>query len=752
MSRVAVAQTSFNGGAISRRLSARIDQSLYGIAVNEMVGFAPLVEGPAEAAPGFIEVEQALGPCRLLRFEFNTTQGHVVEASDHKWRIYTNDALIEGAPSVPLELASPYSYAQMQDLVIWADYDVLYCYHRDVQTRRFVRTGPTSFEFELHKYEYGPFESRNKDKALTVVASAMTGNVTLTASAALFAATDVGGLFQMEAGDFGDIPAWEPDLSVSVGDLRVSLERVYRAATAGRTGTWQPSHTEGLEWDGAKVGTTSGGTAAGGVQWEFLHDRIGMVRITAFTSSTVVSGEVVRNLPFSAVAGNYSYSGGYYGGSTYSPPSGAVTYNHGTWRWRHGAFSDTRGWPQAGCIWAERHCVARDNRLFLSVAGDLADHSTYNEFGEISADMAMAMDCDDPNAITALVPDEKLLALNGSGTFALGPDNAAQAFGPKNYRLRRQNHAPAGKATAVQSDGRTLYIDKSGGRIFQVEYDPGRINQPAIDLTRYARHMGRKSRRFVEIAPQRTPHNHVWAVRADGTLAVANYLPEEEVLGWADRPLAEGMAARSLTTITDPTGQFDQVWIAAEYAGAWYVLRMAEWREDGDFDDNAVMVDMAATYDGDPASHFTHAALAGKVVDIVADGRFFLGVTLDGSGGWDAPYPVSKVVIGLRYPAWITGLPLEAGGDNGPAIGKMGQIGRSWIKLLHARGLRLGVEGRMEPLRQSEPGMAWEAESGIRLIEASGDHEREPAFRIERVAPAQATVLAWGGTAEKQQK
>lgn len=758
MSRVTTAQTSFNGGEVSHRLRARRDQSLYGISLKEMTGFAPLVEGPAEAMPGLLHVEQCPGPARAIRFEYNKTQGHVIEASDYKWRVYTNDGIIESGPGVPLEVVSPYSYAQMLELRVWVDYDTLYCYHPEVQTRKFVRTGPTSFAFELHEYRNGPFDSRNDNRAHTISASATAGAVDLSSNLPVFAATDVGRLVQLEVVDFGDTPAWEPGVTVTAGALRTSLERVYRAATSGTTGSWQPSQTEGLEWDGSKEGNDINGKPAGGVQWEYLHDKIGIVKITGFTDSTHVAGTVVRNLPFSTVAGsgsgNYSYTQGYWdeGWTEYTPPAEAVAYQYGTWRWRLGLFSNTSGWPQCGCIWNERHCVGKDNMVAASVAGSLDDHASFDEYGDISADMAVLISCDDPNAIEWMRPDERLLIANASGTFALGPDSANAGFGPKNRRLRRQNHAPAGAREAVQSDGRTLFIDKSGGRIFQIEYDPGQINQVPIDLTRYARHIGNSTRRFIEIAPQRTPHNHVWAVRSDGTLACANFLPEEEVLGWANRPLGAGILAKSIATITDPQGEMDQVWVVVTFKGQWHMCRMAPWREDGDYDDTAAMVDLALESSGAPTATVAHALLAGEVVDIVADGRFYLDRTLDGAGEFTLEAPAARWVIGKRYPAAIEQLGLEAGGDNGPAISKMGQIGSAWVQIEHGRGLRFGDPGSEHDIEDQALELAWSSESGFRFIEAAGDHKREPRLRIERIAPAQCTVLAMGGTLEVGQK
>lgn len=763
MSRVTPAQTSYNGGEISQRLRGRRDQALYGISVAALVGFVPLVEGPAEAMPGFIRVAAAAGDGRLFRFEYNATQGHIIEATDFKFRIFTNDVRIESAPGVPVEVVSPYSLADLALVKVWQSFDVLYLYHPTKQTRRFVRLGPTSFAFELHEYENGPFEPRNKDKSLTVSASALTGAVTLKSSAPLFVATDVGSLFQMEAEAFGDIPAWEPGIQTAAGALRTSLERVYRSVTTGRTGSWQPSHTEGLEWDGSKEGTDINDKPAPGVQWEYLHDKIGIVKITGFVSATEVTGTVLRHLPFSAVGtapgtGNYEYTGGYWdsGWVDWTPPVGAAAYNYGTWRWRFGAFSNTRGWPQCGAVWNERHAVAKDVTIYASVAGDLNDHATYNELGEISQDMAVVVTNDDPNPIEWLMPDDKLLAGTASGVFALGVANAAQGFGPRNYRLRRQNNATAGSPAPFMLDGRVLHIDRSGGRVHQTDYEAQRDTETATDLCRYARHIGRPSRRIRELFVQQLPHNLVWVRREDGTLAAAVYLPEEEVLGWANRPLATGCEVRSIAGCTDPQGVHEQVWALVKYAGTYHVCRMAPWREDGESDPDATMVDLAYQYDGAAQASHTVPWLANATVDICADGRVYLARTLNGSGAITLDEPAAKVSIGLRYDAHIEGLDIEAGGDNGPAISKMARISRGWCLVLDTRGCKFGVPGKTVDLEQLEDGSEMDAgfspESGFRLGEALGDHTRYPRLRFERVAPVQATLLGWGPRIEVQQK
>lgn len=754
MAQVTFAQQAFNGGSLSKRLRGRRDQSIYKIAVKDMVGFAPLVEGGAEAMPGTVYVSPAKGPCRLFRFEYNVTQGHVIEASDGAFRIYTNNARIE-VDDAPVEVVTPWDWAALQDLRTYHSYDVMYCFHGDFQTRLFVRDGATSFHLETLELENGPFEDRNTDKTLTVLASALSGDITLTASSALFAATDVGSLFQMEAGDFGDIPAWENGVQVFPGTLRVANNRVYQALTEGYTGGIQPNHTEGVEWDGNAYGADRNGQTWG-VQWEYIHDRYGIVKITAYTDETHVSATVLRHLPFSTVNSNYNSGGGYYDGDVWVPPTDGVAYQYGTWRWRFGAFSDTRGWPDGGCIWKERLCLFRKSRLFASVAQDLTNFATWNENGDISADMAFQRAVNDPNRICALLPGENLVVYTAAGVSMLVPENAAAALGPENAKLRHVNNAGAGAAQPVLLDNRTAYIDRSGRRIYELDLDINRSPQSPIDLTRYARHMGAGAKAFVNIAMQTQPMNHVWGVRGDGSLAMAAYVDEEQVLGWAERSLADGVAARDLVAITDPDGVFDQIWMAAEFGGAWHVLRMTQWREDSETGDNRVMADMAVVYDGEGATTISAPHLAGMNVEVVANRLNYYQLQADDAGLITLPEAAETIIAGLPYPAFMESLCFEAGGDNGPAQSKMARIVNPWLEVADARALAFGAPTMMKDAEQLADGSimdeGWGAQDGFLRADSSTDHTRTPRLRVERRGPFPATILAWGGTMEVQAK
>lgn len=744
MSRGTPAQTNFNGGEISQRLRGRHDLSIYDIAVEEARGFAPLVEGCMEAAPGLLRVAAAKGPCRLIEYTYNATQSYVIEMSDRAARFYTNDARIEDEAGEPVELALPWSFAEVQALKWHKSYDVIYLFHPSYQTRKLVRTGADAFELQLLDLDRGPFEPRNKDESLRVTASAVSGNVTVTASEPIFAPGDVGGLFQMEAVDFGDIGVWQPAIDVSFGTLLTWGVNVYRVVGGGgKTGTTAPTHDEGVAWDG-------------GVQLDWMCDRFGHGKIVQYLNASQVIMTVLRNLPFT-VASSYEFEGGYWDPSwgAYVPPETSVTYDAGTWRWYFGAFSNTRGWPLAGVIQDQRLYLAKSNTLYGSVQGDLDNEATYNELGDISSDMALVATVDDPNQIEGLIAGDNLLILTQNGMHMLGPSNQAAGVGPKNLKLVLQNDQGASSAMPMQLDGRSVYISNSRSKIVEADYSIDRNRQGQLDLTRYARHIGGKGQRFLAVAVQRDPLHLLWALREDGSLASAVYLPEEKALGWWQRPLAPGMIATSLCGGTDPAGELGEVWVAVEWRGVTHVCLMAPWRQEGDTAD-PVMSDMALEYVGDPRTEFGPIGwLTSEVVDIQADDRVYRGVTLDAEGKTVLDELASRVVIGKAFPAWFKTLPTSSNGDNGPPRDKMKRASRVSLDVLTTRGLRISGPGGMQDLEnivmdRTAMDSGFGAVTGIVIAEDVGDWVRDDWIKVERMVPAGATVRAIQPTLEVQ--
>ena len=757
MSRVYTMQTAFNGGELSPFMFGRPDHAVWAVSCAQMVGWVPRPQGPAEACPGFEFIELAPGPCRLLPFEPYVTQGYVVEASDSLFRFYTNDVLLtEGSAAV--EVVAPYSFEQLDALDWEESTDVLYLFHRDVETQLLVRTGAAEFTLDPATFSDGPFLDRNADESHTLSFSGVRGSVTVTSSQALFAATDVGRLIEVEAHDLSDVPSWEPGITTSLGKLMQWDGRVYQvvgkgAGTTIRTGTVAPVHTRGVEWDGLGSGQDLNEKDAGGVQLAYMHDMFGRLRITAFSSATQVTATVTRRLPLQT-ASTYTiddYNENYYepdieydGSGTWSG-SGTVSYTAGTWRWRLGAFSDTTGWPEHGVVKDQRLWLFLDNRGFASVAGDLHNFDRLNEFGEVSNDMAISFQLDEPHPVQWASADGELFIGTNKAEYVIRAASATQGIGPMNFEVKRQTRHGSAAIKPIELGGTPIMLQRNGRKLLHLVEDTYGRYTP-VDLTRYADHI--TSSPVKGLCWQKEPLQLIWAFREDGMLICADYMPDESVLGWVRRPLGGDLLARSICTITSPDGRREQLWCAAEREdGRWFILLLPPWREAGTTQRPYLMSDAGLTYSGDPIDELFLPHLAGEEVEVVGDGQWLGTFTAEaGTGRIPLDEAVSSASAGLPFDAYFTLVPQEAGGDNGPAQGKMQRTGRVVLRVQESLGLSVECQGR----RVTEIGNVYpdtdltEAIAAITddvELDLVGAWTRASQLRIRRVAPLASTVL-----------
>lgn len=718
---------SFNGGELSPRLHGRVDQAVYGIGVKTMLGWLPTIEGAAIAAPGTRYVEQAAGPFRCLPFEYNPTQGYVIEASDSLFRFYTNDVRIEPTPPTPLEVVSPYSYAQLLELDYQQSADVLYLAGGGVQQHKLSRTGAEAFTLAALDLQNGPMGDPNPDETLTLQVSATTGaGITITASATAFAADDVGRLVEIEAKDFNDIPSWEPGITVSVGDKRTWAGKVYRCTGGGaRTGQNPPVHDQGTAWDGSGTGTDINAKGPYGVTWLFLYGAFGLARITGFTDAQTVTATVLKTFADSLVA---------------TPSS----------LWSLGAFSSTTGWPDAVCEWNECLVWAMGPVVYVSVVGDLENHERRDSSGDFQRDLAGSFRIPHGGRIKWMAADRLLLIGTDKGEYTVERlQIQGGVAGPPVFDVRLQSSAGSrGGIKPVQTDGRLLPVQAAGQKLLELAYGLAGERYDVTDKTKLARHIGQKG--FVELAWQKEPERTLWAAMADGTLAALAYNPSEQVLGWCRRNLAGGLSARSVCCITDPTGSWQQLWIAVETgAGPWWMLRMEKAWQIGDDPVTVDMTDAALSYSGSPVSSGTGAGhLAGKTVQVLADGKPHPDIVVSDSGGWALSYPASKVTLGLEFPAQLVLLKPEAGQSEGTAQGKIARVVGLKLRLLEAQGLRVRADDDLpwEIVETVADGDSFDARvplfSGDFPLDLIGDYDRNGELTIERFQPTPATLLA----------
>lgn len=128
MSDLRAYQPAFTAGVLSPSLWARIDLAKYQTGLKQATNIFIHAHGGASNRPGlqFVnEVKDSADITRLIPFQFNTQQSYILEFGDGVMRVYRNGGLVLLAGS-PYELATPWTSAQVFDIVYAQEADVMY--------------------------------------------------------------------------------------------------------------------------------------------------------------------------------------------------------------------------------------------------------------------------------------------------------------------------------------------------------------------------------------------------------------------------------------------------------------------------------------------------------------------------------------------------------------------------------------------------------------------------------------------------
>ncbi|MGS4947434.1 hypothetical protein ACVDG3_18300 [Meridianimarinicoccus sp. RP-17] len=316
MTRTSPPQNSFAAGEISPLLHQRFDYQRFMTGLRLCRGFVPLRQGGVTRAPGTVYrgTTKDNQPARLLDFEFATNDAVTLEFTPGTMRVWRYGTLVMAGAS-PFELAHPYDAASLSQLQWVQSADVIYLADGARPIQRLARFALDNWTITPLDPDTGPFRVGNGNAGLTVQASGETGSVTLTASAALFAANHVGSLMSLEPVSWSDVPLWTGNTDVGAGVRMRSDGRVYQVASGDNTGVNRPLHTEGTER--VQFGTQ--------MSWLFIAD----VPPAWQSDETVTAGQQVTSNGAIYVAQNTGDTGDTapnHGSGTATPGTSEVTW------------------------------------------------------------------------------------------------------------------------------------------------------------------------------------------------------------------------------------------------------------------------------------------------------------------------------------------------------------------------------------------------------------------------------------------
>lgn len=769
--KVAAIQSAFNWGEFSPLMYGQVRFERYDNALALCENFVPLVQGGLTRRPGtyFVsEVKDSTKATRLVRFEFSTTQAYIIEFGDLYLRFYkdhgqivtsgvaawlTATAYVVGdlrtnggttyycttahtSGVFATDLASGYWYAQtgtiyeipttyddadLFELTFTQSADVLYITHPSYAPRKLSRLGHTTWTLTTINFLDGPYLGTNTTST-TITPSAISGNITLTASASLFASTDVGRLVRIAQTP----PEWAASTAYAKDAVVRNNGLIYICTVAGTSaGAGSgPGGTGGAISDNTVVWAYASG---GGKFW-------GYAKITGFTSATVVNATVQSGL-----------------GST------AATLD-----WRLGVWSGTTGYPACVTFYEDRlffgGSVSNPTRIDGSKSGDYENFAPTNTAGVSAADNALAftLNSNTVDLVRWMVGDEKGLLIGTAGSeWVLRPASTAEALSPTNVSARPSTAYGSSTAPALRVGKSVLFVQRSGRKVRDNAYVFEADGFRAPDITTFAEHITKGG--LVEMAYQQEPIGTVWFVRGDGTLLSCLFNREQDAIGWGRHILGGSFGSgdavvESVATIPEPNGTFDEVWLVVKRTIDGATVRYIEYltklfnTDDGDAVADAFFVDSGLTYSGGAVTSVSGLDhLEGETVKVLADGATHPDCVV-ASGAITLDRSATKVHAGLGYNSNGTTLRYDVGAADGTAQGKTQRINRVAFRFHETVGCKFGPDAdNLDEITFREPTDLMDAAvplfTGDKSIEFPGGYASGSQVYFRQEQPLPFTLL-----------
>jgi len=548
--------------------------------------------------------------------------------------------------TTPYEISSSYLEADLPGIQHAQSADVLYNVHGDYPQSKLIRYDHDNWELAEIVFDWPPFLDENT----TVITITPTGAgaaplvvdsaVTLTASGAIFTSDHVDSYWLIKHPRTADetvapnkVGSAEADGFFDAADeVTGSLKDVKGTWQFRTAGTWtgeiviERSYDDGASWHTLTTVTSEGdqnfnitGEEVDGDAWyrtravdppgtlAWANETIptlsveryyhyGIVKVTAFTSSTVVTGEVVK----------------------------AINSESATKLWSEGTWSDERGYPVTTAFFEGRHFYAGTSYRPLNSWGSRVQDYENMDVGDKLDDDAVKYTVDSgmQNMIRWLVGHDVLLIGTSGGEWRLGSFDPADPITPTNpMKPRIQTTYGSKEIQALLLANAVLFVDAEGRRVRGAQYifekgEAGGYDAP--DYTMLSEHITESG--IVGMAYQQNPYPILWCVRDDGVLIGMVFEPGQKVWGWF-RCVIDG-DVESVAVI--PGVAEDEVWIIVKREINGSDVRYIEYfkpRDWGDDQADCFFVDSGLSFDGGDAVTITGITKANPgVVTAVAHG------------------------------------------------------------------------------------------------------------------------------------
>lgn len=714
-------QTNFTAGEISPRMAGRVDVVRYNNGAKALENVIPLIHGGVIGRWGTQYVASAKSyttRSRLIPYVFNVDQAYQLEFGHLYMRVYTDDgARVESSPGVPYEIATPYTEDDLAAIDFCQRADTMFLFHERLAPRRLQRFDADTWRMMVAPWVTEPFDELGTRPvaSLTLSAATIGAGRTVTASAGVFLASDVGRALS-GLGGLATITGY-----TSTTQVTVTISEAF-PTTALASQAWllegSPQTTcapSAREPVGAACTLTLG--AAGWRSTDVGKHVVingGLVKVKTFTSTTVVSGEIRTAL------------------------AATVAAEANSWALCRSMWGQEFGYPRTGSIHQQRLWLAGSPGFPQD--GWMSRLGEYYDF-EIGTDAASGynfrIDADQANPIRHLASVRSLVALTYGGEFTIS--GGGEPITPTTLDIQNQSAFGSGGPAPVRIGNELLFpspaIDEETGNqrdelraLAADRFDSQ--NYAAPDVSALAEHVTEGG--IIDMDAQ---GSLLWCVRTDGQIVTLRVDRDNDVVA-ASRQITDG-AFESVSVIPKANGQ-KEVWaiVRREIDGA--TKRFVERFVPGLYMDAAVRGTTGvatATWSG-------LAHLEGKTVAVRADNVVQSEAVVSG-GQITLDRPALSVDVGLPFLPLVETMTPEVQGPAGSVQGLMMRSPEVTVRVKDTVGCR--VNGRDVAFRQFAAGVfdaAPEPFTGDKRVELLGFEPGRSELTITQPQPGPFHLLA----------
>lgn len=472
MAKVSPIYTNFNGGEYGFLLYGRSDLDQYSKGGLDYKNMILTQYGPTLNAPGTRysnDTKTMSEASRLIPHKPNVTDASVIELGAGYFRFATVSGQIESGGS-PYNVSNSYAESELFNIQYAPSNDVITLTHEDHEPAKLTRIAADNWTFADYEFVGNPYLPDNTNDSYK-----MTASVTAKGATGTLTASGTGNT---------------PFLSGHVGSY----------------------------W---KVGEPTG-----------TPEIQGYVKITGFTSTTVVDIEVIEALS-----------------------TGVATSD-----WAEAAWSDVRGWPARCTYFGGRLWMGKTSYQPNGVWG--SKPFIYDNF-----DPGTGLDDD---AISELVPDcSEIMWLEGDNTLIIGSDvgdfaltsgDSSGTISPENVTIRQQTGWSSEPIQPARIGSNIYSVQSRSRKLREIGYSIQADSYASIDTNAFAEHITKGG--IVDMDYQRNPYSLLYCVLDSGKMAVMCREVDQAVLGWTPLDTEDGDAEyESVATIPHPTEDHDTVWV-----------------------------------------------------------------------------------------------------------------------------------------------------------------------------------------------